>query len=182
MAAIDFFALGMLEFSSIAKGVESADKMVKAADVTPLFFKTICPGKFLAGVQGSVAAVEAAIAAGKSIQGNRVVDSFVLANVHQDVFPALTGSGTPAELNALGIIETFSAASVILAADFAVKAAAVTLVDVRIAMGLGGKGYAYMSGDVAAVQAGARSASDAGLLVEQVVIPSPARAVWEQIL
>ena len=186
MAQHALHALGMLEFSSIGKGIESADQMVKAADVTPLFFRTICPGKFIAAVRGETAAVHASVSAGLAMGGALVVDWFTLANIHPEVLAALAGNAADAGESALGILETFSAASIVLASDAAVKAADVRLLDVRIAMGLGGKGYALMSGDVAAVQAavqtGARSASDAGLLVEQTVIPSPARTVWEQIL
>ena len=44
-------ALGMLEYTSIARGIDSADQMVKTAEVKPLFFKTICPGKYLTAVR-----------------------------------------------------------------------------------------------------------------------------------
>jgi microcompartment protein CcmL/EutN len=176
----------MLEFSGIGKGIESSDQMVKAAAVAPLFFKTICPGKFLAAVHGEVAAVNASVAAGRQTGGVAVVDWFVLANIHPDVLEALSGAADSLEKDALGILETFSAASVVLAADAAVKAAAVALLDVRLAMGLGGKGYALMTGDVAAVQAavkaGAAAVAESGLLIAGLTIPSPAPGVWKQIL
>ena len=69
------------------------------------------------------------------------------------VIRALAGAAPQEDFNALGVLETFSAASIVLAADAAAKAAAVTILDIHLAMGLGGKGYAYMTGDVAAVQA-----------------------------
>lgn len=191
----DVFACAMLEFSSIGAGIESADRMVKAAAVEPVVFKTMCPGKYLAAVKGDVAAVDAAAQAGLQCGGTRVVDWFTLANIHADVFPALCGAGvSPAillaarsdRLNALGIIETYSASAAVLAADRAVKAAAVDLLDIRMAMGLGGKGCLLLTGDVAAVEAavdaGSAEAGESGLLVSGVVIPRPSRAVWEQIL
>lgn len=98
---------------------------------------------------------------------------------------ALAGATGITERGALGIIETFSAASIVVASDAAVKAADVQLLDVRVALGLGGKGYALMTGDVAAVnaavEAGSTAAAESGLLVSKVVIPSPAETVFEQI-
>jgi len=179
-------AVGMLEFTSIASGMEAADRMVKAAEVEPLFFKTICPGKFLAAVAGDVAAVSASVEAGKGLAPHAVADWFLIPNIHREVLAALAGTGPPVKREALGIIETFSAASIIMAADAAVKAAEVRVMDLRIALGLGGKGYALFCGDVAAVQAavdaGAQRVSESGLLVGKVVIPRPAESFFEQLL
>jgi len=179
-------AVGMLEFTSIAAGMEAADRMVKAADVQPLFFKTVCPGKFLAAVAGDVAAVSASVDAGRDVSPSSLADWFVIPNIHHGVIAALSGVAPPVEREALGILETFSAASIIVAADAAVKAAEVRIMDVHMALGLGGKGYALFSGDVAAVQAavdaGALRASEAGLLVARVVIPRPADGFFEQLL
>jgi len=181
-----YAAIGMLEFTSIAAGMEAADRMVKAAEVEALFFKTVCPGKFLAAVSGDVAAVSASVEAGKELAPHTVADWFLIPNIHREVIAGLSGTGPLVEREALGIIETFSAASIIVAADAAVKAAEVRIMDVRIALGLGGKGYALFCGDVAAVQAavdaGAQRASESGLLVAKVVIPRPAEHFFEQLL
>lgn len=192
----EMHACGMLEFTSIAAGIQSADQMVKTADVSPVAFRTICPGKFIAGVRGDVAAVTASVEAGLRCGGTKVVDWFTLANIHPEVFPALSGLGPDMALlagpdgmealNALGVIETFSAAAVVLAADRAVKAAAVRLIDIRMAMGLGGKGYVLMTGDVAAVEAAVRAgescADESGLLAGSAVIPRPSASVWKELL
>ena len=179
-------AVGMLEFTSIAAGMEAADRMVKTAKVEPIFFKTVCPGKFLAAVAGDVAAVSASVEAGRDIAPHTVADWFLIPNIHREVIAALCGIGPQVDRESLGIIETFSAASIIVAADAAVKAAEVRIMDVRIAMGLGGKGYALFCGDVAAVQAavdaGAQRASESGLFVAKVVIPRPAESFFEHLL
>ena len=180
-----YTAVGMVEFNSIAAGIDAADQMVKTAQVDPLFFKTICPGKFVAAVTGDVAAVSASVNAGRETHADALVDWFIIPNIHRDVIGALAGATGITERGALGIIETFSAASIVVASDAAVKAADVQLLDVRVALGLGGKGYALMTGDVAAVnaavEAGSASAAESGLLVSKVVIPSPAETVFEQI-
>ena len=180
-----YTAVGMVEFNSIAAGIDAADQMVKTAQVDPLFCKTICPGKFVAAVTGDVAAVSASVNAGRETHADALVDWFIIPNIHRDVIGALAGATGITERGALGIIETFSAASIVVASDAAVKAADVQLLDVRVALGLGGKGYALMTGDVAAVnaavEAGSTAAAESGLLVSKVVIPSPAETVFEQI-
>ena len=179
-------ALGMIEFTSIAKGIESADQMLKAARIDPLFCKTVCPGKYIAAVRGAVANVEAAVDAGRTHGGIAVSDWFTLANLHPDVFPALCGGAPVPPRNALGVLESYSVPSIVLAADAALKAASISLLDLRTAFGLGGKGYALVCGDVAAVQAavdaGAARIREAGLLVGHVTIASPDDALWANVV
>ncbi len=182
----EFSAVGMLEYTSIASGIEAADRMVKAADVIPLFCKTICPGKFLAGVTGGVAAVEASLEAGRSERPEDVADWFMLPNIHPDVVAALGGCVPLNERGALGVLETFSVASAVSAADAAVKAADVRLLEVRTALGLGGKGYILLTGDVgavrAAISAGTAWVEESGLLVGATVLPRPADALFDKLL
>ena len=182
----DFAAVGMVEFTSIAMGMDAADTMVKAADIAPVFFKTICPGKYIAAVSGDVAAVNASTRAGLDAGGSSVVDWFVIPNIHGDVIAALSGCQPVRGKGALGVIETFSVPSAITAADAAVKAADVAVMDVRTALGLGGKGYVLVMGDVAAVQAavaaGADEAGKTGLFVASTVIPRPAETFFTHVL
>ena len=170
-------AIGMIEMNSIAKGYAVADAMLKAANVEILFNRTICPGKFMIMVGGDVAAVDAAMSAGMQLGSETIVDELIIPNVHPSVFGAINGTRVIERTEALGIIETFSVASIIEAADAAVKAANVELIDVHLAMAIGGKGYATMTGDVAAVEAaveaGAAYIKDKGVLVDKVVIPQP---------
>lgn len=179
-------AIGMLEFTGISAGIESADAMVKAAGVSALFFKTICPGKFLAAVHGDVGAVEASVAAGRQVAPSCLTDGFVIPNIHRDVVAALGGCAPITERASLGVIETFSVSAAILAADAAAKAAAVRIMEVRTALGLGGKGYVLLTGNVGAVQtavaAGGESARASGLLVGTAVLPRPADALFNQLL
>lgn len=169
-------AVGMIEFNSIAVGIESADLMVKAAQVEPLMMKTICPGKYLVGVYSEVASVQAAVGAGLASGKDTVVDHFVIPNINPAVVSAINGAVELTAGPAVGIIETFSVASSIVAADVASKAANVEVVDLRIAMGLGGKAFCLLAGDVASVQtavsSGAEPVAANGMLVRKVVIPS----------
>jgi microcompartment protein CcmL/EutN len=170
-------SLGLIELSSIAAGFQVCDAMLKAADVELVLARTICSGKYMVLVRGDTAAVESAVKNGCQCGDFAVIDTFVIPNVHEAVFPAISGFGRAQALEALGVIEAFSVASLIEGADAMVKSAGVRLVEVRLAMALGGKAFASVTGSVAAVtaavEAGAQSVARKGLLVNKVVIPNP---------
>jgi microcompartment protein CcmL/EutN len=170
-------AIGLIELSSIAGGYEVADLMLKTADVELILARTICSGKYMALIGGDVAAVTASIKAGSDIQPGAVIDSMVIPRVHRSLFGALAGTNEIPELESLGIIESFSVASLLVAADAAVKSASVTLLEIRLAMALGGKAFATLTGEVAAVRSAVEVGADLlakqGLLVNKVVIPAP---------
>ena len=104
----------------------------------------------------------------------------------EDIFPAIYGASDPGQVNALGIVETYSAASIIVAADIAAKTADVKLLEIRIAKGMCGKSYVMMTGEVAAVTASvekaAASLSEDGMLLDKAVIPNPDKDLWKSIL
>ena len=170
-------AIGLIETSSIAMGFTIADAVLKAANVEIIVNRTICPGKYMVLIGGTVDAVQASIDAGVVVGAHTVVDHFVISSVHPEVFPAISGVSHLPELKALGVLESFSVASAIEAADAAVKSAPVQLVAIHIAMAIGGKAFVTLTGEVAAVQeaidVGARVVERKGLLVDKVVIPSP---------
>ncbi len=152
-------SLGLLECSSIAAGVRATDEILKTARVEVVEACPVSPGKFLTVFTGGVAEVEASLAAGREAAVEFVVDELLLARVHADVAPALTPPSTPPEVGtALGIVETTSVASAILGADAAAKAAWIRLLEIAPGQSIGGKGFFTMTGDVAAVQAGAEAA------------------------
>ncbi|MGB6695601.1 MAG: BMC domain-containing protein, partial [Terracidiphilus sp.] len=92
----------------------------------------------------------------------------------------------PAQLKSIGVIETFSAASIIDVADAAVKTANVTLMKVHLAMALGGKGFVVMAGDVASVQAavnaGCKAAAEDGMLVGKAIIANPSPEMFREYI
>jgi microcompartment protein CcmL/EutN len=179
-------SIGLIELGSIAAGFEVCDAMLKAADVDLLLSRSICSGKYMVMVRGDVAAVQASVAAGSHAGAFSVIDTFVIPNIHEAVFPAISGTAKVDDLQALGVIESFSVASLIEGADAAVKAANVRLMEIRLAMALGGKAYVTMTGDVAAVQsavdAGSQVVSQKGLLVNRVVIPHPRPELLEDMI
>jgi len=179
-------AVGLIELSSIASGFEVADTMLKAADVQLLVARTICAGKYMVIVGGDVAAVRSSVDAGTSPWETAVIDSMVIPNVHPAVFPAIAGSNKVETAGALGVLEAFSVASLIEGADAAVKTANVELIEIRLAMALGGKAFVTLTGEVAAVraavEAGAAQIGSKGLLVNRVVIPAPNPQLYRETI
>ncbi len=173
----DIEAIGLVELNSIASGIMTCDEMVKVAPVVLIAAMTICPGKYISLVGGEVSAVESSVKRGREVGAEFMVDSLFIPGVHPQVFPAIMGTAKIEEIRALGVIETFSAASCIIAADGAAKAAEIQLTDLRLAQGLAGKSFVMLSGDVsdvnAAMAAGLELIENTGMVVKSVVIPRP---------
>ena len=181
-------SIGAVELSSIGIGYQVQDTMLDAANVEILIARTVCSGKYFIVIGGTVSDVRAAIAAGTTDVDDSIIDSLVIPNVHESVFPALGQSVMIEEgqEEALGVVETFSGVSIIAAADAAAKAARVTLFRIHVAMALGGKGFCLMTGSIADVRAGvsaaAAEARERGLLVSEVVIARPNRELFAEYL
>jgi len=179
-------ALGLLELTSVARGIEATDLMMKAADVELLASRSICAGKYLVMVRGDVAACSSSVKAGIECGRETTADSFVIPNLHPEIFPAIAQSSVIGDVSALGILEAFDVASLIEGADAAVKASAVHLLEIRLAMALGGKAFCVLTGEVAAVKAAVDAGSAViaakGLLTAGVVIPSPNEALVRELL
>lgn len=170
-------SLGLIEMTSIAAGMQAADIMLKTSQVELIISRTICSGKYMVLIGGEVAEVQTAVDAAAEQVEYAVIDTFVIPNVHPDIFPALSGHSKVDKLESLGILESFSVASLIEGADAAVKAASVKIIEIRLAMALGGKAFCTITGEVAAVQSavdsGANVIAEKGLLVNKVVIAQP---------
>lgn len=175
--------IGFLELNSIAKGILAADMMLKAAEIKLVFARAGCPGKYQILISGEVSAVESALATGIEGAKANVIDQLLIPRVHPRVIEAINMSSMPAALRALGILEFFSVTGAIQAADAAVKAADIDLIEIRPGTGIGGKSYVTFTGDVGAVEesirAGAKTAIETGTLIEKTVIAHPDKALYD---
>ncbi|MHA2298411.1 MAG: BMC domain-containing protein [Candidatus Hodarchaeales archaeon] len=170
-------AVGILETNVIARGILAADAMVKAAEVKLLTAVPMCPGKYLIVVQGKVAAIKSALESGNNVAGDALIGSVIIPNVHPEVFPAISGTTMIDQVEAIGIIETYSAPSAIMAADESVKSAKIQLIEVRLHRALGGKAFVTFTGEVgavrAAIAAGVNRVKDQGLILSTALLPAP---------
>jgi microcompartment protein CcmL/EutN len=84
------------------------------------------------------------------------------------------------------VIETYTLASSIVAADIAVKAAQVELIEIRLPFALGGKAFVILTGDVSSVRTAVDSAvnvlKDEGVLESFTVIPQPSKELVQKML
>lgn len=170
----------------MARGIETTDVMLKQADVELLRAHPVCPGKYIVLISGDIGAVRSAVAAGERVAPEVVVDTFILPNVHPSIFPALAAVTEISQVRAIGVVETFTLAAAIVAADIAVKAAGVELMEIRLPFALGGKAFVILTGDVGAVRARINSAvqalKDEGVIDSFTVIASPHKSLIEKML
>jgi len=179
-------AVGLIELNSIAAGFEVTDAMLKTAEVELIVARTICSGKYMVIIGGEVAAVKSAVESGLVVLEGAVIDWMVIPNVHPSIFPAIAGSNPIEAKGALGIVESFSVASLIEAADAAVKSAGVQLLEIRLAMALGGKAFFSVTGDISAVKTAVDTGSsvviEKGLLVNRAVIAAPSPQLYKEYI
>lgn len=145
-------ALALLELDSIAVGIRCGDAMVKRSPVEMLRAGTVHPGKFLILVAGDVATVDEALTAGHEAALGHLMDHLYLPQIDPQVTAALRGRRLRGELEAYGVVETCTAASLLAAADRAVKGADVQLRELWLADDLGGKAYCAVAGTLTDVE------------------------------
>ncbi len=179
------YAVGVIELKSIPVGVEACDDALKASGVRLISAHPSCPGKYEILVTGSIADVQTAIEHVKEKFTYYVLDATLMGRIDQAVITALMGAQPEVEHGALGIIETYTGASIIKAADAAVKAAKVDIVDLRLSRGMGGKGVVMLTGEVgdvtAAVEAGSDYAIRQGLFSSKSIMAAPHEDLWEHL-
>ncbi len=145
-------ALALLEYESIAHGLEAVDRLLKRAPIALLRCGTVHPGHYLALLGGTVASVDEGYREGAA--GAELADAVFLPDPHPAVRDAVLGELTTiGEDDTVGVVETRNAAALLRAIDAAVKAAPVGIGTFRLADDLGGRGLATLHGDLPDVQA-----------------------------
>jgi microcompartment protein CcmL/EutN len=180
-------ALGVLEISSIARGVVAADAALKRSPALLLHSRPVSGGKHLVFFSGGVAEVEEAMIAGRAAAGALLLDQVELPMADPQLWPLVESIGQspwgasavlhhgwerdPAA-ESIAIVETRTVCAAIAAADAAVKVAEVTLCDVRLAQEISGKAFFTLVGTLVSIQAAADAARDAAhdrLVVVEVI-------------
>ena len=179
-------SIGIVEFRSIAIGIGAVDRVVKSSDVKILDAKTICPGKYYIMFSGSVSAVHNSMDVVVEESKSFLIDWAVISNVYPEIFTSLNQTSDVGKLQAIGVIETLTSPSIIIAADAAIKATSVDLIEIRIARALGGKNICIINGDVSSVnesvRVGIEYAQLKDFLVDYQIIPSPHEDLYKAII
>jgi len=167
-------ALAIVELSSIARGYFVLDAMDKRAPVTVLHADPLTPGRFFIALTGGEAELEEALAAGVEAAGDSRIDHTFLAYAHPALLAAVAeGARRKPPEGSVGVLELDALAATVRAADAALKCAEVTLVDLHLARGIGGRGVVVLTGDLAdveaALDAGAAVAGEGRLLGRELI-------------
>jgi microcompartment protein CcmL/EutN len=178
--------IGFIEMSSIAGGIEVADSMLKTAQIELISAKASCPGKYYIMISGTVSGVESAVRQGETMGKGFLVSSLIIPRLHSQVIKAVNMAYLPEKIASIGVLEFFNVTSTLLAADTAVKASNIELLDIRLGTGIGGKSFVVLTGDTASVISSVEAAADSqkenGMLVNKIVIPNPDRKLIASLL
>jgi microcompartment protein CcmL/EutN len=182
-------SIGIIELASIYKGFEVQDAVLKSANVTKLIARTICSGKYLIMIRGGVSDVESALDTAKKTGGFAIINAIIIPRVDSRVFPAIVGSTTldsDEPIEGMLVIETFSVASAIKAADFAIKEADIHIMRLHIAMAVGGKGFVVITGNIDALKSAVQPAIEYikgdGMLSGYSLIRHPHKELLKELI
>lgn len=176
-------AIGMVELNSIARGIETCDYMVKAAQIQLLRSSTVCPGKYLILIGGETGDVRASMKEGMLRGGECVVDT-----LYASERTSVADSCYERDYTGTGVRSS--------------RCTGVFLSGIRDHSGRRGsegckcdaaggtywlrhrrKGLCHLTGDVGAVKAAVEAASRGSeLLVGTTVIPRPSKTLFNSLL
>lgn len=164
-------AIAMIELCSIAQGIVACDVALKKSSVTLVWSQAFQPGKYAFLIQGGEEEVKDAIQAAQTTSGAFLIDSLVLTQPHEQIYPLLEIDHIKITENSvakskerenffanpqketLGIIETYGLVANLRAADAALKESDIQGLELSFSPLLGGKGCFVFCGKLEAVQA-----------------------------
>lgn len=182
-------AIGIIELASIFKGFAVQDAVLKSANVEKLIARTICSGKYIILIRGSVSDVETALETARETGGFAIIDAVIIPRIDPRVFPAISGPTSiqiERPVDGMLVIETFSVATAIKAADYAVKEADLDINRIHVAMAIGGKGYVVLTGNIDALKSAADPAveyiKNEGMLAGYTLIHHPHEELLKELI
>ena len=98
-------AIGLVELSSVARGMWLCDLMVKKAAIRLVRSSTVHPGKYLIVFRGGVGEVEEAIQVGFDHAGDALIDHLFLQYPHSQLEDILDAPRSAAVIS-LGVVES----------------------------------------------------------------------------
>ncbi len=177
-SAANIPTLGVLEFSSVARGLLVCDAVLKKAHIRVLRASPVGAGKFIVILTGGEADLLEAMNEGAAVGDTLLAGHAYIPQIHPQVVNALSRKGrVEAALDSVAILEASSLASLIRAADISAKMAQVLVVELTFDLDLGGKGYFTLTGELAEVLAAVEAAEAQlradGAFVAREVIARP---------
>ena len=169
-------AIALVEIESIARGYVTLDAVAKRAEVIVHVARAVTPGKFILLFAGAVASVTESLEAAREQAGSLLIDELLLPYAHPSLLPAMNGELAVEPGDAVGIVEMTTVAATLHAADVALKATDICVLNMHLALGIGGKGFFTLGGELADVQAAVEAVQDAAMperIVGIEVIPQP---------
>lgn len=190
MSGGDRPALGAIELALIARGVIVTDAALKKAPVSVLASRPVSGGRYLVLLRGGVAEIEESMEAGRERADDGLLDWLLLPMAEPQIWPLVPeparAAGWEADPSAesVAIVETATMCAAVAAADAAAKAAEVTLRDMQLGAGIGGKAFFSMTGTLSDLEASADAArASAGeRLLALEVIASPVDEVRGRLI
>jgi microcompartment protein CcmL/EutN len=167
--------LGVLELSSVARGLLVCDAVLKKAHIRVLRASPVGSGKFIVILTGGEADLQEAMDEGISIGDSFLLGHTYIPQIHPQVVAALSRKARlEISLDSVGILESSSLASLIRGADVSAKTAQVQVVELTFDLDLGGKGYFTVAGELAEVLASVEAAesqlrSDGAFVAREVI-------------
>ncbi|PHV70295.1 ethanolamine utilization protein [Sporanaerobium hydrogeniformans] len=179
-------SIGALEFRSISKGIEIGDQIVKKANVEIIYFRTLCPGRFLIIVTGDEGAVDEAIGYGEAQSEKSLIDSFRLHAVTPAIIEGFKNKYEMKKVSdAIGIIETNKVCTGIEVLDHMLKASDVKLIKLQLALCIGGKLVFTVTGAVSSIEYGFQEVKNklsASEYANRALIPSPSEEIKKYLV
>lgn len=171
--------LGLIEVSTVPLGCVAVDAMLKGAPLQLLLSRPVTPAKYIALVEGDVESVRIALDRGKAVAKSGLLGELFLPMPHLHLLEGLVSPRTVEDPDAVGILQTKTVASALIAADAALKTGEVELLEIRLAMGLGGHAFFTLTGEVSSVEAAMECGAEAAgcSLSDQQIIPLPDAAL-----
>jgi len=178
-------AIGILETKEMGLGYLVADAAVKAAPVTLVEAKPICPGWFFILMTGEPSAVKSAVQAGAQLAGKGLIAKDAIYKLSDAVIEALDKTMIDVAVKSLGFIETKNLVAGIHLADLAVKSGSIDLIRLRRVVGSAGKSLLIFTGETAAVNQVISSVRQDECFrqfgVSATMIAAPNKAILEQL-
>jgi len=170
-------AIGLIELTSLAKGYQVMDVLVKQAPVRIMEASSMSPGKFFILFNGDVASCEESFKVGVEACKTHIIDSVLIPQMHDDLLLAYYGQLKNEGHDSVGFVETATLTAGLYAADLTAKNADVKLIEIRSSRGIGGKSLYFFTGRLDEVQAGREAAIEGlktrGTLIASEVITNP---------